>query len=43
MLSGLPFRSAFVLSINSLILPSFSLTFLHLAQANLVPTATLKN
>ena len=43
MLSGLPFRSALVLSINSLILSGFPLTFIHLAQANLISTATLKN
>ena len=43
MLSGLSFWSAFVLSINLLILPGFPLTFIHLAEANLVPGAILKN
>ena len=44
MLSGLSFRSAFVFSINSiLILSGFPLTSLHLAEANLVPRAILKN
>ena len=43
MLSGLPFRSAFVLSINSLILSTgFPLIFIYLAEANLVPRAILK-
>ena len=35
MLSGPSFRSAFVFSINSLILSGFSLTFFHLAEASL--------
>ena len=35
MLSGPSFRSAFAFSINSLILPSFSLTCFHLAEASL--------
>ena len=39
MLSGLSLRSAFVFSINSLILPGFPLTSFHLAEANLVPRA----
>ena len=43
MLSGLSFRSAFVFSINSLILSGFPLTFIHLAETNLVPRAILKN
>ena len=43
MLSGLSFRSAFAFSINSLILSGFPLTFFHLAEANLVPRAILKN
>ena len=42
MLSGLSFRSAFVLSINSLILFGFPLTSFHLAEANLVPRTILK-
>ena len=36
-------RSAFVFSINSLILPSFPWTSFHLVEANLFPRATLKN
>ena len=40
---GLSFRSAFVLSINSLILFDFLLTSFHLVEANLVPKAILKN
>ena len=44
MFSGLSFRSAFVFSINSiLILSGFPLTSLYLAEANLVPRAILKN
>ena len=43
MLSALSFRSAFVFSINSLILSGFPLTPFHLAEANLVPRAILKN
>ena len=43
MLSGLSFRSAFVLSIDSLILSGFYLTFIHLAEPNIVPRAILKN
>ena len=43
MLSGLSFRSTFVLSINSLTLSSFSMISFHLAEANLVPRAILKN
>ena len=39
MLSGLSFRSAFVFSINSLILSGFPWTSLHLAEVNLVPKA----
>ena len=35
MLSGSSFRLAFVLSINSLILFGFPLTFFHLAEASL--------
>ena len=35
MLSGPSFRSAFVFSINSLILSSFPLTYFHLAEAPL--------
>ena len=35
MLSGPSFRSAFVFSINSLILSGFSLTSFHLAEASL--------
>ena len=42
MLSGLSFRSAFVFSINSLILTGFLLTSFHLAEANL-PRAIFKN
>ena len=41
MLSGLSFRSAFIFSINPLILPAFPLTSFHLAEANLVPKANL--
>ena len=36
-------RSAFVFSINSLILPGFPLTSFNLVEANLFPRATLKN
>ena len=43
MLSGLSFRSAFVLSINSLILAAYPLTFIRLAKVNLVPRAILEN
>ena len=43
MLSGLSFRSAFIFSINSLILSGFPLTSYHLAEANLVPRAISKN
>ena len=43
MLLGLSFRSTFVLSISSLILSGFPLTFIHLAEAKLVPRAILKN
>ena len=43
MLSGLSFRSAFVFSINSLILSVSPFTSIHLAKANLVPRAILKN
>ena len=39
MLLGLPFRSAFIFSINSLILSGFTLSSFHLAEANLVPRA----
>ena len=42
MLSGFSLRSAFVVSINSLILSGFPLTFIHLAEPNLIPRATLK-
>ena len=35
--------SAFVFSMNSLILPGFPLTSFNLAEANLVPRAILKN
>ena len=42
MLSGLSFWSAFVLSINLLILSGFPLTFIHLAEANLILGAILK-
>ena len=42
-LSGLSFRSAFVFSINLLILSGFQLTSFHLDEANLVPVAILKN
>ena len=43
MLSRLSFRSAFVFTINSLILSGFPLTFFHLAEGNLVPGAIFKN
>ena len=43
MLSGLSFRSAFVSSINSLILSGFPLTSFHLAEANLIPRAILES
>ena len=43
MVSGLSFRSAFVLSVNSLILSDIPLTFIHLAEANLILSAILKN
>ena len=43
MLSGLSFSSALVLSINSLILSGFPLTFIPLAEVSLVPRAILKN
>ena len=43
MLSCLSFRLVFVFSINSLILSGFPLTSFHLAEANLVPRAILKN
>ena len=43
MVSGLSFKSAFVFSINSLILPGFPLTSFHLTEANLFPRAILKN
>ena len=36
MLSGLSLRSAFALSISSLILSGFPLTFIYLAEANFV-------
>ena len=42
MLSGLFFRSAFVFSINLLILPNFPLTSFHLAEGSVVPRAILK-
>ena len=42
MLSGRFFSSAFALSINSLILSGFPLTFIHLGEANLVPRAISK-
>ena len=42
-LSGLSFRSAFVFSINSLILSGIQLTSFHLADADLIPIAILKN
>ena len=35
MLPSPSFRSAFIFSVNSLILPSFSLTSFHLAEASL--------
>ena len=43
MLSCLSFRLVFVFSIDSLILSGFPLTSFHLAEANLVPRAILKN
>ena len=43
MLWGLSFRSASVLSINSLILSGCYLTFIHLAEPNIVPRAIFKN
>ena len=43
MLLGLSFRSAFVFSINSLILSRFPFNFFYLAEANLVLRAILKN
>ena len=43
MLSGLSLRSAFVFSMNSLILSGFLLTSFHLVEANHVPKAVLKN
>ena len=42
MLSGLSLRSVFAVSVNSLILSGFPLTFIYLAEANLVPRAILK-
>ena len=42
MLSGLSCRSAFVHSINSLILSGFPIDFIRLTEANLVPRAILK-
>ena len=43
MLSGLSSKSAIVFSINSVIMSGFLLTSFHLAEANLVPRAILKN
>ena len=43
MLSGLSFRSAFVFSINPLILAGFPLTSFHLAEDSFVPKTILKN
>ena len=43
MLSGPSVRSAFVLSINLLVLSGFPLTSFRLSDANLVPRAILKN
>ena len=41
MLSGPSFRSAFVLSINSLIMSGFPFTSFHLAEASLSPFSWL--
>ena len=43
MLSGLFSKSPIVFSINSVIMSGFLLTSFHLAEANLVPRAILKN
>ena len=43
MLSGLFFSSAFVFSINSLILSGFPWASFHLVEADVIPRAILKN